>query len=116
MVRCQPLFLGLHPDAALQRLLDRTAAGDEKEALTLFVRQRPLKLDLSLDGRETDLLRLACLTVGHMRSCRAEPNVDALERPLLSVGVHAERNGHAAAERAESRGMNENPLCHNDFY
>jgi hypothetical protein len=78
-----------------------TALGDLRKPYALVVCQRPRDLERALDLIETYWPILALLLVGRMRAAMVEPHDHALERPLLSVGVHAERDRRASAEGGE---------------
>ena len=88
-------------NATLQRLLHGASVRYREKALFLLVRKRTNQLEPTLETADAHLLRLAMLAVGLVHACRAELHDYALERPLLAIGVHAERHRRAGAERAE---------------
>jgi hypothetical protein len=81
--------------------MHRTSLSDLREADTLLMRERPDDLQRSLDLIQSHRSVLALLLVGGMRPSVTHVNGDALEGPLLPVGVHPQGHRGARAERGE---------------
>ena len=80
--------------------MNGTAIRDFKQPDPLFVRQIPLQFDFSLDEVDQSGLGLTRFTVFRVYLVVLEPNGDPLQRPLLTVGIHAKGYGSTAPERS----------------
>jgi len=93
---------GVHNSkSALHGLFHRTAIGNLEQSLTLFCCEGPRELDLLLDPLDTDVFDFALLAVWLVRASLTNGDGCFLERPLLSIGVHPQRDSGAAGQCSE---------------